>query len=160
MDLMGIYFNSGADRGFNRSEDAIKMGTTGNNLLWNQFDSGAYSYNTLPFVGDSMRFEVMVKTGDVGNYTLAPYISFPENYLIYITNSSNGRRSLYTSNGYHLNNGFDGILYLDFIKSDNIGTDVEEPMAQESWSVYTSSGSVHITGLKGVSDIKLYNSVG
>ena len=111
-DMMGIYFNQDASDKYVRNEDAIKMGTNGVNILWNHFQTANYAFNTIPFQGDSMRFQVNLITEETNGYALKAYKPFSNEYDLYITEGNTPQRTLMTDN-YQIKSRGNVILWLD-----------------------------------------------
>ena len=158
-DMMGIYFNQDASDKYVRNEDAIKMGTNGVNILWNHFQTANYAFNTIPFQGDSMRFQVNLITEETNGYALKAYKPFSNEYDLYITEGNTPQRTLMTDN-YQIKSRGNVILWLDFIKKFRTITESENITSNAHITIITKEQSLYLAYLDNVKQIWLYTTSG
>ena len=145
-DMVGLYFNPNASAAYNRQKDAVKMGTTGIDILWSEMTSGAFSYYTQPFVGDTMRFELRVNSGSTGSYLLQPVGSLPEGYRLYVQWEGKSTQHPLTAQGYAIGRRGDLTLPLYIVKESGSETAVVAPeLAGVQW--YQKDDQLTIDGL-------------
>ena len=157
--MMGIYFNQDASDKYVRNEDAIKMGTNGVNILWNHFQTANYAFNTIPFQGDSMRFQVNLITEETNGYALKAYKPFSNEYDLYITEENTPQRTLMTDN-YQIKSRGNVILWLDFIKKFRTITESENITSNAHITIITKEQSLYLAYLDNVKQIWLYTTSG
>ena len=160
LELTGIYFSELASSAFKYNEDAIKFGSLNEDMIWNYFNETPYAFNGLPFVGDSMRFELRIHTGNKGSYMLKPFKVFPQEYKVFITAEGENNRNLLLNSGYGLSVNTLKNYYVDIVKNDDSDIDTNNNYSSEGSNIYLVEGNVILKGGLIGTMIEIYNVSG
>ena len=122
-DMVGLYFNNRANHYYVRNQDAVKMGTDGTNIIWNNMAIGNFAFFTQPFVPDTMQFNIRVNTDSSSIYRIKPYHDLPQGYETYIQFSNDTTKHAITNNGYTLSEHGQLTLPLFIVKRSAVETE-------------------------------------